>query len=477
MHDSYQNPLCTRYAGNEMQRIFSDQQKFSTWRRLWLALAESEQALGLPITDAQLDEMRLHLDDIDYDLAARKEKELRHDVMAHVHTFAAACPKAAPIIHLGATSCYVGDNTDVLNQRDALLLIRRKLLSVMRALADFAEKYTDLPTLAFTHFQAAQPTTVGKRACLWLQDLEMDLGQLDFALSQLRLLGCKGTTGTAASFLKLFDGDEEKVQELEHMIAEKMDFTACQQISGQTCSRKQDFAVLQVLSGIAQSACKFAGDIRLLSHLKELEEPFESGQIGSSAMAYKRNPMRSERIAALSRYVMCDLQNAAFTASSQWLERTLDDSANRRIAIPEAFLACDGILNLYENIVSGLRLFPAVMQMHLREELPFLATENILMACVKEKNGDRQLLHERLRVHAVAAAEQVKVYGRDNDLLERIAEDPAFGLTAEELEALSDPSAFTGMAGSQCTRYLHDVIKPILEQNRANMQSADEINV
>ena len=477
MHDSYQNPLCTRYSGKEMQQIFSDQQKFSTWRKLWLALAESEQALGLPITDAQLDEMRLHLDDIDYDLAARKEKELRHDVMAHVHTFAAVCPKAAPIIHLGATSCYVGDNTDVLNQRDALLLIRRKLLSVMRALADFAEKNRDLPTLAFTHFQAAQPTTVGKRACLWLQDLEMDLGQLDFALSQLRLLGCKGTTGTAASFLKLFDGDEEKVQELERMIAEKMDFTACQQISGQTYSRKQDFAVLQVLSGIAQSACKFAGDIRLLSHLKELEEPFESGQIGSSAMAYKRNPMRSERIAALARYVMCDLQNAAFTASSQWLERTLDDSANRRIAIPEAFLACDGILNLYENIVSGLRLFPAVMQKHLREELPFLATENILMFCVKEKNGDRQLLHERLRVHAVAAAEQVKVYGRDNDLLQRIAEDPTFGLTAEELEALADPSSFTGMAASQCMRYLNDVIKPILEHNQADMQKADEINV
>lgn len=477
MHDSYQNPLCTRYAGKDMQQIFSDQQKFSTWRRLWLALAESEQALGLPITDAQLDEMRLHLDDIDYDLAARKEKELRHDVMAHVHTFAAACPKAAPIIHLGATSCYVGDNTDVLNQRDALLLIRRKLLSVMRALADFAGKNRDLPTLAFTHFQAAQPTTVGKRACLWLQDLEMDLKQLDFALSQLRLLGCKGTTGTAASFLKLFDGDEEKVQELERLIAEKMGFTAFQQISGQTCSRKQDFAVLQVLSGIAQSACKFAGDIRLLSHLKELEEPFESGQIGSSAMAYKRNPMRSERIAALARYVMCDLQNAAFTASSQWLERSLDDSANRRIAIPEAFLACDGILNLYENIVSGLRLFPAVMQKHLREELPFLATENILMVCVKEKNGDRQFLHERLRIHSIAAAEQVKVYGRDNDLLQRIAEDPAFGLTAEELEALADPSAFTGMAGSQCARYLNDVIKPILEQNRADMQSADEIIV
>ncbi len=477
MHDSYQNPLCTRYAGKEMQRIFSDQQKFSTWRRLWLALAESEQALGLPITDAQLDEMRLHLDDIDYDMAARKEKELRHDVMAHVHTFAAACPKAAPIIHLGATSCYVGDNTDVLNQRDALLLIRRKLLSVMRALADFAGKNKDVPTLAFTHFQAAQPTTVGKRACLWLQDLEMDLEQLDFALSRLRLLGCKGTTGTAASFLKLFEGDGEKVLALERLIAEKLGFPACQPVSGQTYSRKQDFAVLQVLSGIAQSACKFAGDIRLLSHLKELEEPFESGQIGSSAMAYKRNPMRSERIAALSRYVMCDLQNAAFTASSQWLERTLDDSANRRIAIPEAFLACDGILNLYENIVTGLRLFPAVMQKHLSEELPFLATENILMVCVKEKHGDRQLLHERLRLHAVAAAEQVKVYGRENDLLQRIADDPAFGLTAEELEELARPSAFTGMAGLQCARYLREVITPILDQNRAEIQSADEIMV
>ena len=477
MHESYVNPLCTRYAGKEMQKIFSDDRKFSTWRRLWLALAESEKELGIPITEEQLEQMRLHLEDSDYELAAKKEKELRHDVMAHVHTFAACCPSAAPIIHLGATSCYVGDNTDVINMRDALLLIRRKLLGTMAALADFAEKNKDLPTLAFTHFQAAQPTTVGKRACLWLQDLEMDLAQIDFALSRLKLLGCKGTTGTAASFLALFDGDAEKVRRLEELIAQKMDFPSCQPVSGQTYSRKQDFAVLQVLSGIAQSASKFAGDIRLLSHLKELEEPFESGQIGSSAMAYKRNPMRSERIASLARYVICDLQNAAFTAASQWLERTLDDSANRRIAIPEAFLACDGILNLYENIVSGLRLFPAVMQKHLREELPFLATENILMVCVKEKNGDRQFLHERLRIHSIAAAEQVKVYGRDNDLLQRIAEDPAFGLTAEKLEALAEPSAFTGMAGSQCARYLNDVIKPILEQNRADMQSADEINV
>ena len=477
MHDSYQSPLCTRYAGKEMQEIFSEQRKFFTWRRLWLILAESEQALGLPITDAQLDEMRAHLDDIDYTLAAQKEKELRHDVMAHVHTFAAACPQAAPILHLGATSCYVGDNADVLNLRDALLLLRRKLLSVMRALADFASENRDVPTLAYTHFQAAQPTTVGKRACLWLQDLEMDLKQLDFALAQLRLLGCKGATGTATSFLALFDGDESKVLRLEELIAEKLDFPACQQISGQTYSRKQDFAVLQVLSGIAQSACKFAGDIRLLSSLKELEEPFESGQIGSSAMAYKRNPMRSERMAALARYVMCDVQNAAFTASSQWLERTLDDSANRRIAIPEAFLACDGILNLYENIVSGLRLFPAVMQKHLREELPFLATENILMYCVKEKGGDRQHLHERLRQHAIAAAEQVKRYGKENDLLRRLADDPAFGLTQEELATLADPAGFTGMAASQCERYLRDVIAPLLRQNRAPQKKPDEICV
>ena len=477
MHNRYQNPLCSRYAGQEMQEIFSDDRRFSTWRRLWLALAEGERALGIPITEEQLQEMREHLTDIDYARAAQEEKALRHDVMAHVHTFAACCPKAAPIIHLGATSCYVGDNTDVINMRDALLLIRRKLLGVMAALADLAEKNRDLPTLAFTHFQAAQPTTVGKRACLWLQDLQMDLHQLDFALSELKLLGCKGTTGTAASFLSLFDGDSEKVLQLEHLIADSMGFSACQSVSGQTYSRKQDFSVLQVLSGIAQSASKFAGDIRLLSHLKEVEEPFESGQIGSSAMAYKRNPMRSERIASLSRYVICDLQNTAFTAASQWLERTLDDSANRRIAIPEAFLACDGILNLYANIVSGLRLFPAVMQKHLREELPFLATENILMYCVREKGGDRQLLHEQIRLHSVAAAEQVKCFGKDNDLLERIAADPVFGLTEEELVRLADPSVFTGMAAVQCDRYLQTEILPLLDANRSQIQTADEIFV
>lgn len=477
MHNRYQNPLCSRYAGQEMQEIFSDDRRFSTWRKLWLALAEGERALGIPITEEQLQEMREHLTDIDYARAAQEEKALRHDVMAHVHTFAACCPKAAPIIHLGATSCYVGDNTDVINMRDALLLIRRKLLGVMAALADLAEKNRDLPTLAFTHFQAAQPTTVGKRACLWLQDLQMDLHQLDFALSELKLLGCKGTTGTAASFLSLFDGDSEKVLQLEHLIADSMGFSACQSVSGQTYSRKQDFSVLQVLSGIAQSASKFAGDIRLLSHLKEVEEPFESGQIGSSAMAYKRNPMRSERIASLSRYVICDLQNTAFTAASQWLERTLDDSANRRIAIPEAFLACDGILNLYANIVSGLRLFPAVMQKHLREELPFLATENILMYCVREKGGDRQLLHEQIRLHSVAAAEQVKCFGKDNDLLERIAADPVFGLTEEELVRLADPSVFTGMAAVQCDRYLQTEILPLLDANRSQIQTADEIFV
>ncbi|MBR4394318.1 MAG: adenylosuccinate lyase [Oscillospiraceae bacterium] len=477
MHDRYQNPLCARYAGTEMQQIFSDDRKFSTWRRLWLALAESEQALGIGITDEQLEEMRAHLEDIDYAMAADFEKKLRHDVMAHVHTFAACCPAAAPIIHLGATSCYVGDNTDVINMRDGLLLVRKKLLGVMKALADFAEANRAVPTLAYTHFQAAQPTTVGKRACLWLQDLEMDLRQLDFQLSQLKLLGCKGTTGTAASFLTLFEGDEDKVRELEAMIAEKMGFKRCVTVSGQTYTRKMDFNVLQVLCGIAQSASKFAGDIRLLSHLKEVEEPFESGQIGSSAMAYKRNPMRSERIASLSRYVICDLQNTAVTAASQWLERTLDDSANRRIAIPEAFLAIDGVLNLYGNVIGGLRTFPAVMEKHLREELPFMASENILMYCVKEKNGDRQELHEHIRRHSIAAAEQVKLYGKANDLLERILADPAFDLTQDELDAVADPSAFTGMAAQQVDAFLAQEIRPLLEENAGSMTAADEITV
>ena len=477
MHEYYENPLCGRYADAEMKRLFSDDVKFSTWRRLWLALAESEQALGLPITDEQLDEMRAHLDDIDYESAARHEHEVRHDVMAHVLTFGEACPGARPIIHLGATSCYVGDNTDVLRMRDGLRLIRRLLLGAVDALAAIAGREAAQPTLAFTHFQAAQPTTVGKRACLWINDFLFDLGQLDFQLSQLRLLGCKGTTGTGASFLALFDGDAEKVERLEAMIAEKMGFAACQPVSGQTYSRKLDFAVLQVLSGIAQSASKFATDVRLLSHLKELDEPFESGQIGSSAMAYKRNPMRSERICSLARYLICEAQNPAVTAASQWLERTLDDSANRRLSIPEAFLCADAILNLVINVARGMRFYPAMIERHLREELPFMATENILMLCVREKGGDRQSLHEAIRRHSVAAAEQVKLRGGENDLLERIAADPVFGLTREELAAAADPARFTGMAERQCRRYLDETVKPILETNKNELGAKAEINV
>ena len=477
LHEYYENPLCGRYADEEMKRLFSDDWKFSTWRKLWVALAESEQALGLPITDEQLEELRAHIFDIDYEAAARHEHEVRHDVMAHVLTYGEACPKARGIIHLGATSCYVGDNTDILRMREGLRLIRRLLLDAVAALADFAEKNAALPTLAYTHFQAAQPTTVGKRACLWIGDLLFDLDQLDFQLSQLKLLGCKGTTGTAASFLALFDGDAEKAERLEAMIAEKMGFSACQAVSGQTYTRKADFAVLQVLSGIAQSASKFATDIRLLSHLKEIDEPFESHQIGSSAMAYKRNPMRSERICSLARYLICDVQNTAVTAASQWLERTLDDSANRRISIPEAFLCADAILNLYINVVRGLRVYPAVMEKHLREELPFLATENILMYCVEHRGGDRQSLHEAIRRHSVAAAEQVTLYGKENDLLARIAADPVFALTAEELEKLADPAGFTGMAERQCESYLKNTVRPLLEKNQSEIGAKAEIRV
>ncbi len=477
MHEYYESPLCGRYASEEMKRLFSDDFKFSTWRRLWLALAESEQALGLAITDGQLDELRAHLNDIDYESAARHEHEVRHDVMAHVLTYGEACPGARGIIHLGATSCYVGDNTDIIRMREALRLLRRELLGAIAALADFAERTAAQPTLAWTHFQAAQPTTVGKRACLWLRDLLFDLAQLDFQLSQLRLLGCKGTTGTGASFLALFDGDAEKAETLEAMIAEKMGFAACEPVSGQTYSRKTDFAVLQLLSGIGQSASKFATDIRLLSHLKEFDEPFEEGQIGSSAMAYKRNPMRSERICSLSRYLICDVQNAAVTAASQWLERTLDDSANRRISIPEAFLCADAVLNLVINVARGMRVYPAVMEKHLRAELPFLATENILMYCVREKGGDRQTLHEAIRRHSVAAGEAVKLRGEENDLLARIASDPLFGLTDEEVARLSDPACFTGMAERQCARFLAEEVRPILEKNKNDLGAGVEIRV
>ena len=477
MHEFYENPLCGRYADEEMKRQFSDDNKFSTWRRLWLALAESEKELGLNISDEQLDEMRRHIYDIDYTSAAAHEHEVRHDVMAHVLTFGECCPRAKPIIHLGATSCYVGDNTDIIRMRGGLQIIRRLLVNAIAAMADFAEKYKALPTLAYTHFQAAQPTTVGKRACLWINDLLFDLEQLDFQLEHLKLLGCKGTTGTGASFLELFDGDAAKVEELEKKISAKMGFVACQAVSGQTYTRKADFAVLQVLCGIAQSASKFSGDIRLLSHLKEIDEPFEAGQIGSSAMAYKRNPMRSERIASLSRYVICDLQNASVTASAQWLERTLDDSANRRISIPEAFLATDAILNLCINIVRGMRVYPAVIARHLNEELPFMATENILMYCVKNKGGDRQVLHEAIRRHSVAAGEQVKLYGRDNDLLERITADPLFDLSDGEMKALTDPATFTGMAERQCSKFLTENVKPILEKYSSCLGAKAEINV
>ena len=476
MHEFYESPLCGRYADQEMKRLFSDDRKFSTWRRLWLLLAESEKELGIDITEEQLEEMRAHQTDIDYEAAAKYEHAVRHDVMAHVLTFGDCCPKARPIIHLGATSCYVGDNTDILNMRDGLLLIRRLLLSAIEALAVFAETNKALPTLAYTHFQAAQPTTVGKRACLWLNDLLFDLKQLDFQLSELKLLGCKGTTGTAASFLALFEGDGEKAELLEQRIADKLGMK-CQSVSGQTYTRKADFAVLQVLSGIAQSASKFAGDVRLLCHMKEVDEPFESGQIGSSAMAYKRNPMRSERIASLARYVICEVQNPAVTAASQWLERTLDDSANRRLAIPEAFLATDAILNLYINVARGLRVYGAVCEKHLREELPFMATENILMHCVKNKGGDRQTLHEHIRQHSVKAAEQVKLLGKENDLLSRILADEAFGLSEAELDSLLDPKSFTGMAERQCEKFLREEVRPVLEANRDSLGAKAEINV
>ena len=463
MHERYENPLCRRYAGRQMQEIFSDDRKFSTWRRLWVALAESEQELGLPITDEQIAEMRAHIHDIDYAAADAREREVRHDVMAHIYAFGLACPLAKPIIHLGATSCFVGDNTDIILQRDALLRIRTLLLRTISALTDFAERYRDLPTLAYTHFQAAQPTTIGKRATLWAQDLCMDLEHLDFVLGRLRLLGCRGTTGTGASFLDLFGGDRERVRQLEEKIAQKMGFSSCYAVSGQTYTRKVDFFTLSVLSGIAQSAQKFSGDIRLLSHLKEVDEPFEAGQVGSSAMAYKRNPMRSERISSLSRFVIAETLNPAMTAGTQWLERTLDDSAGRRISIPEAFLATDGILTLYYNVISGLSVYPKVVERHMAEELPFMATENILMECVKA-GGDRQTLHEAIRRHSVAAGLAVKQEGKENDLLDRIAADPVFGLTRADIDAILARGNFTGMAAEQTDAYVAE-LRALLREN------------
>lgn len=462
MTNVYENPLCTRYASAEMKEIFSADRKFSTWRRLWTALAEAEQQLGIEITDEQLNELRAHITDIDYERAAQYESEVRHDVMAHVKTYGDCCPTAKGIIHLGATSCYVGDNTDIIQMRDGLLLIRKMLVNAIKAVADFSLKHMNLSTLAYTHFQAAQPTTMGKRATLWLQDLVSDLDHVEYTLSRLKLLGCKGTTGTGASFLELFNGDYEKVKKLDTLIAEKMGFDACYSVSGQTYSRKVDFNVISVLSGIAQSAAKFSNDIRLLSHLKEFDEPFEDKQIGSSAMAYKRNPMRSERIASLSRYVMADIINPSITASSQWFERTLDDSANRRIAIPEAFLSVDAILQLYINVISNGTVYPKVVEKHLTEELPFMATENILMYCTG-RGGDRQELHEAIREHSVACAKQVKLYGADNDLLERILADERFGLTEEEMAELTRPETFTGCAAMQTEEYLKNEIAPLLD--------------
>lgn len=464
MNNVYENPLCTRYASDEMKRIFSSDNKFSTWRKLWIALAESEKELGLDITDEQINEMKAHIYDIDYERAGEYESKFRHDVMAHVHTYGDVCPKAKPIIHLGATSCYVGDNTDIILMREALLRTKKLLVSAIAALGDFAEKNKDIATLAFTHFQAAQPTTVGKRACLWAQDLVMDLEHLDFVLDSLKLLGCKGTTGTGASFLELFDGDREKVARLEELIALKMGFSQCVKVSGQTYSRKVDYYVLSVLSSIAQSASKFAMDIRLLSHMKEFDEPFESGQIGSSAMAYKRNPMRSERICSLARYVITDAMNPAITAASQWLERTLDDSANKRISVPEAFLAVDGMLTLYINVVKGGTIYPYVIKKHLDEELPFMATENIIMYCTK-KGGDRQELHEAIRQISVAVAKKIKLEGGENDLLKRILSDSRFKLTGEELDEILDVKNFIGLAPEQTESFVADVIKPLIAAN------------
>lgn len=476
MSNVYENPLCTRYAGAEMKQIFSSDTKFQTWRRLWIALAESERELGLNITQEQIDELRAHITDIDYARAAEYEAQVRHDVMAHVKTYGDCCPTARGIIHLGATSCYVGDNTDILVMRQALLRVRKLLVNAIAAVAAFADRHKDVPTLAYTHFQAAQPTTVGKRATLWLQDLISDLSQLDFQLQSLKLLGCKGTTGTAASFLELFDGDHEKVKALDKKIAEKMGMDGCYPVSGQTYSRKVDYNVLSVLCGIAQSASKFSSDIRLMAHLKEFDEPFEAGQIGSSAMAYKRNPMRSERIASLSRYIMVDVLNPAITASAQWFERTLDDSANKRISVPEAFLATDAILTLYINVISGGTVYPNMMRRHLNEELPFMATENILMYCVK-KGGDRQELHEAIRRHSVATTKQIKLNGADNDLLDRIVADPAFNLTREELDSLLDLGGFTGRSKEQTEEFLADFVQPVLEQNRDLLGVDVSINV
>lgn len=474
--DRYVSPLSERYASREMQYIFSPDMKFRTWRRLWIALAETEKELGLPITEEQIAELKAHAEDINYEVAKAREKEVRHDVMSHVYAYGVQCPKAKGIIHLGATSCYVGDNTDIIVMTEALKLVKKKLVNVLAELASFAGKYKDLPTLAFTHFQPAQPTTVGKRATLWMQEFYLDLEDLDYVLSTMKLLGSKGTTGTQAAFLELFDGDMDKVNALDPMIAEKMGFQACYPVSGQTYSRKIDTRVLNVLAGIAASATKMSNDIRLLQHLKEVEEPFEKNQIGSSAMAYKRNPMRSERIASLSRYVIADALNPAITSATQWFERTLDDSANKRLSVPEGFLAVDGILDLCLNVVDGLVVYPKVIEKRLMSELPFMATENIMMDAVK-KGGDRQELHEKIRELSMEAGRRVKAEGKDNNLLELIAQEPMFMTTAEELAETMDPSKYIGCAPAQVESFLKDVIEPVLEENKELLGVKAEINV
>ena len=474
--DRYVSPLSERYASKEMQYIFSPDKKFRTWRKLWIALAETEKELGLPITQEQIDELKAHQDDINYDVAKAREKEVRHDVMSHVYAYGCQCPKAKGIIHLGATSCYVGDNTDIIVMTEALKLVHKKLVNVLNELAAFADKYKDLPTLAFTHFQPAQPTTVGKRATLWMQEFCLDLEDLEHVISTMKLLGSKGTTGTQASFKELFEGDEEKINKIDPMIAEKMGFRECYPVSGQTYSRKVDTRVLNVLAGIAASAHKMSNDIRLLQHLKEVEEPFEKSQIGSSAMAYKRNPMRSERIASLSRYVIVDALNPAITSATQWFERTLDDSANKRLSIPEGFLAIDGILDLCLNVVDGLVVYPKVIRKHMMAELPFMATENIMMDAVKA-GGDRQELHERIRELSMEAGKNVKVNGEENNLLELIAADPAFGLSLEDLKKTMEPSRYVGRAPEQVDAFLGQVVKPILEKYRDILGEKAEINV
>ena len=476
MKDIYESPLNSRYSSKEMKYIFSPDFKFKTWRKLWIALAESEKELGLDITDEQIAELKAHAEDINYEVAEAEEKRVRHDVMSHVHAYGEQCPKAKGIIHWGATSCYVGDNTDVIIMTEALKLVRKKLVNLINELSKFAMEYKDMPCLAFTHFQAAQPTTVGKRASLWINDLVLDFAQLEFQLSQMKLLGSKGTTGTQASFVEIFDGDSEKIKALDKKIAEKMGFESCYMVSGQTYSRKLDYNVLSVLSEIAQSAYKFSGDMRLLQHKKELEEPFEKTQIGSSAMAYKRNPMRSERISSLSRYVICDTLNPAITAATQWFERTLDDSANKRISVPEAFLAVDAVLELYINVVDGIVVYPKMIERHLNEELPFMATENIMMAAVK-KGGDRQELHERIRVLSMEAGKVVKVDGGENDLVDRIAADSMFSLTKEEILAEMKPEKFVGRAPEQVVEFIDAEVKPILEKYKDELGISVEINV